>query len=609
PSQTGGNYLWTQGGATTATITVSPATTTTYTLNYSILGCPAIPATATVTVNPTPVITVNSPTICSGNSTNLTVTNSLTGGVYNWTPGGQTTASINVNPMTTATYTVTYTQNGCSANATSIVTVNPTPTITIINDTICNGQNANISANALPAGGSYIWSNNQTTPSLTISPTTTTNYNVLYTLNGCNVTGVGNVTVNPVPTVLVNTATICAGETATLTANPNLPNGTFLWSPQNQTTSTINVNPNTTATYGVVYTLNNCPSIPVTAVVTVKPVPVLTVTNPTICTGQSATLQATSSLPGGTFAWTPSGETTNSIIVTPSGTSSYSVQYTLNGCLSIPVTSTVTVNSTPILSFEADKLTGCVPLTVTFRNTSSPNFVMSNCVWSLSNGAQINACDSVTYTFNSSGCFDLTLTGMANGCAGTTSQSSYICVDDIPTASFFTSPGEFTELSQSLSFINGSTGGVSYEWNFGDGEESDEMSPVHFFSNTTSGYSITLIVTSELGCVGEITKPIGFNEPNIYYIPNTFTPDGDEHNQIFQPIFTSGFDPYNFLMQIYNRWGELVFESNDANIGWDGSIDEFGRDAQQGSYVYKIVFKNPKIDKRIILTGHVTLLR
>jgi gliding motility-associated-like protein len=609
PSQTGGTYLWTPGGATTSTLTVSPTTTTTYTLDYSISGCPAIPATATVTVNPTPVISVNSPTICSGSSTNLTVTNSLTGGVYTWSPGGQTTASINVNPMTTSTYTVTYTQNGCSANATSTVTVNPTPTITVTSATICNGQSATITASATPTGGSYLWSNNQSTPSITVTPTTTTTYNVLYILNGCNVTGSSTVTVNPVPTITINTATICAGETAALTASPNLPNGTILWNPTNETTETINVSPMTTSTYSAVYTLNNCPSSSVSAIVTVKPVPVVTVNNATICSGQTANILATPSITGGTFVWTPNVGTTNSINVSPTSTSNYSVQYTLNGCLSIPVSATVTVNATPVISFQADKLTGCVPLTVQLVNTTNSSFATSNCAWTLSNGAQLSGCDTISYTFNSAGCFDLTLTASANGCVGSTSQSSYICVDDVPSASFFTNPGSFTEPSQALSFINNSVGGVTYNWDFGDGSESVEFSPSHNFSNTTNGYVVHLTATSDLGCIGEYEKPILYNEPDIYYIPNTFTPDGDEHNQIFQPILTSGVDPHNFLMQIYNRWGELIFETYDPNWGWDGSVNKQGKDAPQGTYAYKIVFKNPHIDKRITLTGHVNLLR
>jgi gliding motility-associated-like protein len=102
---------------------------------------------------------------------------------------------------------------------------------------------------------------------------------------------------------------------------------------------------------------------------------------------------------------------------------------------------------------------------------------------------------------------------------------------------------------------------------------------------------------------------IQYQEQEIFYIPNSFTPDGDNFNQMFKPIFTSGFDPYNFEMIIYNRWGEIVFETKDVNIGWDGSYGTDGRDVQEGAYTYKITYKNPQIDERKIVVGHISLIR
>ena len=87
----------------------------------------------------------------------------------------------------------------------------------------------------------------------------------------------------------------------------------------------------------------------------------------------------------------------------------------------------------------------------------------------------------------------------------------------------------------------------------------------------------------------------------IFYVPNTFTPDGDGYNQVFKPIFSTGYDPYNFQMLIFNRWGEIVFETYDVNIGWDGSYGDKGLDVQDGTYIYKISFKNPVIDKFLLI--------
>jgi gliding motility-associated-like protein len=97
-------------------------------------------------------------------------------------------------------------------------------------------------------------------------------------------------------------------------------------------------------------------------------------------------------------------------------------------------------------------------------------------------------------------------------------------------------------------------------------------------------------------------------ESLIYYIPNAFTPDGNEFNQTFQPIFTTGFDPYNFNLTIYNRWGEVVFESNDPTIGWDGTSKN-GAYVQSGTYTWRIKFKLRNVDEHIIETGYVNMFR
>jgi gliding motility-associated-like protein len=123
------------------------------------------------------------------------------------------------------------------------------------------------------------------------------------------------------------------------------------------------------------------------------------------------------------------------------------------------------------------------------------------------------------------------------------------------------------------------------------------------------GYLVTLTASTPSGCSDETQMLISYNEGEIFYIPNTFTPDGDGFNQTFKPIFTSGFDPFNFEMFIYNRWGELIFETHDANRGWDGSYGMDGRDVQQGVYTYKITYKNPKIDERKTVVGHITLIK
>jgi gliding motility-associated-like protein len=100
---------------------------------------------------------------------------------------------------------------------------------------------------------------------------------------------------------------------------------------------------------------------------------------------------------------------------------------------------------------------------------------------------------------------------------------------------------------------------------------------------------------------------IQISEDLIYYVPNTFTPDGDEYNNTFKPIFFSGFDPQEFTLTIFNRWGEVLFESKNVEIGWDGTYN--GEYCQNGAYVWTIRFKDSRNDKKHTLNGHVNILK
>ena len=171
------------------------------------------------------------------------------------------------------------------------------------------------------------------------------------------------------------------------------------------------------------------------------------------------------------------------------------------------------------------------------------------------------------------------------------------------------SSNTFSDLSQLISFTNSSTGATSYSWDFGDGAYSTEENPEYFFTNNLNGHVITLTAYSPLLCADVNSIEILYNDGLIYYIPNTFTPNGDGHNQTFKPVFTSGFDPYNYEMLIYNRWGEIIFETHDVTVGWDGSNAYTNSICQDGIYTYKITFKNPILDERRVVMGNVNLMK
>tara|TARA_B100000902_G_C27200019_1_gene858559 strand:- start:415 stop:1227 length:813 start_codon:yes stop_codon:yes gene_type:complete len=232
--------------------------------------------------------------------------------------------------------------------------------------------------------------------------------------------------------------------------------------------------------------------------------------------------------------------------------------------------------------------------------------------WYFSNGTEsIGPNNPSPFFFNESGCYDLNLSMVDNnGCDTTLSYNNIICVEE-PQASFYTNPGIIGPGNNEVYFFNTSTGAEYYIWEFGDGEVSSLFEDVHSYDITQqTGYQATLIAFSTVGCQDSVSLPIAYQEDLIYYIPNTFTPDADEHNQMFQPIFTSGFDPFNYEISIFNRWGEVIWKSFDHNQGWDGTYSSNeGMPVQEGQYSWLIKFKPRDSDGKIVVHGIVNVIR
>jgi hypothetical protein len=260
----GQSFTITPSGASTYTYqggnaVVSPTANTTYTvIGTSTAGCVSqTAATSTITVNQNPTITVNSGAICNGQSFTITPSGAST---YTYQGGNAA-----VSPTANTTYTVIGTSiAGCvsPSAATSTITVNQNPTITVNSGAICNGQSFTIT----PSGAStYTYQGGNAA----VSPTANTTYTVIGTSTaGCvsPSAATSTVTVNQNPTITVNSSTICAGETATLSASGA---NTYTWS-NNANTSLIVVSPTVTANYTVSGTSNNCTSTQ-TLVVFVNP--------------------------------------------------------------------------------------------------------------------------------------------------------------------------------------------------------------------------------------------------------------------------------------------------------------------------------------------------
>ena len=132
---------------------------------------------------------------------------------------------------------------------------------------------------------------------------------------------------------------------------------------------------------------------------------------------------------------------------------------------------------------------------------------------------------------------------------------------------------------------------------------------IHQFNNTTNGYTIWLTAISSYGCTDSTSLTLQYQVGEAFYVPNTFTPDDDNFNEMFKPVYSPSLEFKEYTMYIFNRWGQLVYTSHNPEIGWDGSIGDKGMDCPDGVYIYKIEYELVGNENKKSAVGHVTLLR
>ncbi|MBK6951519.1 MAG: PKD domain-containing protein [Crocinitomicaceae bacterium] len=330
-------------------------------------------------------------------------------------------------------------------------------------------------------------------------------------------------------------------------------------------------------------------------------------TDQAVCDGVQVTL--TASNPNAAVITWDNGVTNGSAFNAPVGTTTYTVTATQCGgeCFATDQVD-VTVYPLPVVSFEGDSLIGCSPMPVNFTNLTSP--AGANCAWNFGDGNSTLGCDSVFNIFDTPGAYDVTLTVTSNeGCTSSATYADYITVIVPPTAEFIYSPGYVAVSNTEVQFENLSENADDYLWDFGDGTGSLQTSPAHAFpvlGNMT--YTVSLIATNFAGCADTATALVTISDELIFYVPNIFTPDGNSINNTFFPVFTAGYDVYDYHLTIFNRWGEVVFESYNAAVGWDGSFADQGL-VEDGVYIWQIEFGETMSDKRHKERGHVTVLK
>ncbi|MDH3709592.1 MAG: PKD domain-containing protein [Cyclobacteriaceae bacterium] len=273
-------------------------------------------------------------------------------------------------------------------------------------------------------------------------------------------------------------------------------------------------------------------------------------------------------------------------------------------CIGIYQDSIEIIAIPPVVDFLYDVSNGCAPHTVNFTNMSqyaSPGTYF----WDFGDGIGTSRQQNPTYTYYDPGIYTVSLSA-SNELDTTVVERKDFIIEVYPEsrANFDIRPEVVFLPGEEIRAVNRSEGAESYFWDFGDGNTSTEFEPTHRYERAGE-YDVTLIATNQYGCNDTLTieKAVFADDGGKFLIPNTFTPNGDGKNDVFVPEV---FGVVNFHMEIYDRWGELLFVTDDQNNGWDGYYK--GRLSTQDVYVYKLKMKFLS-GNSVVRTGDVTLLR
>ncbi len=572
-------------------------------------GCTGIDSVIVI-INPMPIVNAGPDIqICPGDSGQLNASGGIS---YAWTPASDLSdTSISnpwANPNSTTMYYVLVTDSNNCTNIDSVtVFVNAAPAVDAGPDTsICMGDSIQLNATG---GVSYQW-----TPALTLSndtinnpwanPSTTTMYYVKVTDgNGC--TNIDSVTIgiNPLPSITSGPdQQICIGDSIQLQASGGT---SYTWSPSTGL-SDINIsNPYASPSDTIVYYVtgtdqNGCSNIDSVTVV-VNPLPFAVAGNDTnICKGGVVQIGGNPTGPNGSvYSWTPTGSLDNATIANPTASPSGNTVYYLtvtdsNGCVnrdsvSVFIFSITSSPDTAICQGDSLQL-GVFPLygTSPYAYTWTPASDLSD----------TTIANPWCYTLTTN-TYYVTVTD-SNGC----SENSEITVTvNNPPVAGFTTTLDASCAGVLAEFINTSEGASSYLWDFRDGQTSTDENTSHIF-DYSSTISVLLTAYSSEGCTDTAfftDDALSFEDYYHIVIPNVFSPNGDGINDWFEIEFGNKLQDCTYL-KIYNRWGELMFQSEGNNHSWNGRTFA-GEAVPEGIYFYIFKIRDQEFN------GSITLLR
>jgi gliding motility-associated-like protein len=517
-------YVWTvPSGATNpgnvSTFTTSIAGTYSVIITNATTSCPSQPASTTVVINPIPTVTVSSPPVCSGTPATVTATPNPAGTYsYVWTVPSGVTNPGNVASFATSiagTYSVvaTNTSSNCpSQPASTVVVINPKPTVSVTSSPVCSGTLATVTAIASPAGTyTYVWTvpsgatNPGNVPNFTTSIVGVYSVTVTNTATTCpSQPALTTVIINPIPTVTVNSPPVCSGTLATVAATVS-PSGSYsyVWSVPSGVTNPGNVANFTTSVVGIysvvaTNTTTGCPSQAASSTVFINPTPTVTVTSPPVCLGVPATVTATPNPIGTyTYVWTVPAGVTNpgnvaNFITTVAGIYSVIITNTTTSCPSQPASTTVIINPIPTVSVSSPPVCSGTPATVTANPSPAGSY---SYVWTVPSGVT-NPGNVSTFQTSIAGTYTVIATNTSSICISQPASVT-VTINTTPTVTVI-SPPVCSGTPASVTATSNPAGTYTYVWTVPSG--ASDPGNVATFTTTVAGLYSVIATSTTTAC-------------------------------------------------------------------------------------------------------------
>ncbi|MBK9284586.1 MAG: PKD domain-containing protein [Sphingobacteriaceae bacterium] len=613
-------------------------------------GCSAT-ALGNVTIHPLPNVNFSAPNSCFGNNTQYTNNSSISSGnissyVWDFENDGLSN-SFQVNPTfgfpNPGSYTTVLTavsNFNCVNSYSTQVNVYAVPTSSFSSSEVCFGNKTKFTnLSTMQPGGqiiSYAWNLGNGTFLGESNPQHQFNAPGTYTVvlyvlanNGCNSSYTSAVTVNAVPKAVFYATHACENQATQFSNSCTISNGTIVkyrWDFETDgiwdDTTTVNPShfyPNAGAHNAKLQAISDkqCQG-ELVSFVKVNANPVADFLNTPACLGDNSTFTNTSYSTDGaisSYGWDFNGDNQiDNISKEPTLTYSNNGVYllklevqTVYGCIGTKSKS-MYVNAMPQAVFSVPNRSGCPDFCVTFTNTSYiSNGKIVNLFWNYGDGTPTEA-----GTWNPSHCYktgnyDVSLMLVSDsGCIAKLSKPSYIVVHPQPVAGFVVEPEEIDEDAPMMDVRTQATGADAYQYLIND-KNAVYYAPNFHHDFKTVGPNqpvIVQIVKNQFGCVDTMIKGLKFKPAFAIYVPNSFTPNGDGVNDGW---FAKGIGVSKFNIQVYDRWGHVVFETNDMDNAWDGRTKNSDGPIKQDVYVWRAVVTDV-FNKDHELTGTVALI-